>query len=85
MIKKLDGIYDFQSNNIKMMALAMSHYLPKNFHPGKFTGWRKVFSSKDHTVILILAGKMIADIVNDLHHKVVEVGMERGKAKLRLG
>jgi len=40
-----------------MMALAMSHYLPKNFHP---------------------AGKMIADIVNDLHHKVVEVGMERG-------
>ena len=26
----------------------------------------------------ILAGKMIADIVNDLHQKVVEVGMEKG-------
>ena len=23
---------------------------------------------------------MIADIVNDLHHKVVEVGMEQGRA-----
>ena len=36
MIKKLDGIYNFQSSNVKMMALAMSHYLPKNYHPGKF-------------------------------------------------
>ena len=44
-----------------------------------------MFTSKNHTVILILAGKMIADIVNDLHHKVVEVGMERGKAKLNWG
>lgn len=35
-IKKLDGIYNFQSSNIKMMALAMSHYQPKNYHPGTF-------------------------------------------------
>ena len=35
-IKKLDGIYNFQSSNVKMMALAMSHYQPKNYHPGTF-------------------------------------------------
>ena len=35
-IKKLDGIYNFQSSNVKMMALAMSHYHPKNYHPGTF-------------------------------------------------
>lgn len=56
-IKELNHVYDFQSNNVKMMALAMSHYLPKYYHP---------------------AGKMIADIVNDLHEKVVEIGMEKG-------
>ena len=79
-IKKLDGIYNFQSSNVKMMALAMSHYQPKNYHPGTFVLTLKLVRvALDYGMdIWILAGKMIADIVNDLHQKVVEVGMEKG-------
>ena len=50
-IKKLDGIYNFQSSNVKMMALAMSHYHPKNYHPGKFAVRVVLDYGQEHLVI----------------------------------